>query len=106
MSLPSRVKDLVEQGDKLFNNRAKFMSLCQSTAEQFYPLRADFLNTITPGDEFASHLFTSKPLLVHRELSNAFSSMLRPRGKLWFKARTNNERVNEDSASREFLDGI
>ena len=46
---------------------------------------------------------TGRPLLVHRELSNAFSSMLRPRGKVWFRARTNSDAINEDSVTRGWL---
>ena len=99
-------RELIEQGDRLFSRRASLLSLWQTIAEQFYPLRADFTGTRSAGDEFASHLMTGRPLLVHRELSNAFSSMLRPRGKVWFRARTNNDAINEDSVNRQWLDGI
>jgi hypothetical protein len=105
MSL-ARAKELIGQGDRLFSKRSQFMSLCQTIAENFYPLRADFTTTRILGEEFASHLMTSKPLYVHRELSNAFSSMLRPRGKVWFRPRTNDETINEDSESRDFLDTL
>jgi hypothetical protein len=106
MTLTSKVRDLVEQGDRLFSKRSQWLSLWQTTAENFYPLRADFTNSLQPGQEFASHLFTSKPLYVHRELSNSFSSMLRPRGKTWFRARTHNQQINEDAACRAFLDNM
>jgi hypothetical protein len=104
--MKQRARELIEQGDRLFSKRQPLMSLWQTTAEQFYPLRADFTATRSAGDEFASHLMTGRPLLVHRELSNAFSSMLRPRGKVWFHARTGSEPLNEDSVNREWLDTI
>jgi hypothetical protein len=104
--MKARARELIEQGDRLFSRRASLLSLWQTTAEQFYPLRADFTGTRFAGEEFASHLMTGRPLLVHRELSNAFSSMLRPRGKVWFRARTNSDAINEDSVNRQWLDAI
>jgi hypothetical protein len=104
--MKTRARELIEQGDRLFSRRAPLLSLWQTIGEQFYPLRADFTGNRSPGDEFASHLMSGRPLLVHRELSNAFSSMLRPRGKVWFRARTNSDALNEDSVNRQFLDGM
>jgi hypothetical protein len=105
MSL-TRARELRDQGNRLFSKREPLMTLWQTLAEQFYPLRADFTSEHNLGDEFASHLMSSKPVYVHRELANAFSSMLRPRSKVWFKARTNDERLNEDSVNADFLDKI
>lgn len=105
MSL-ARARELIEQGDRLFSKRQNLLSLWQSIADEFYPLRADFTSSPSPGDEFASNLMTGRPVLVHRELSNAFSAMLRPRSKVWFHARTNSEALNEDSVNREWLDDI
>jgi hypothetical protein len=102
----ARAKELVEQGDRLFARRSSLLTLWQTTAEQFYPLRADFTASRSIGDEFASHLMTGRPLLVHCELSNAISSMLRPRGKVWFRARTSEDAINEDSVTRKWLDNI
>jgi hypothetical protein len=104
--MKQRARELVEQGDRLFSKRQALLSLWQTTAEQFYPLRADFTATRSAGEEFASHLMTGRPLLVHRELSNALNSMLRPRGKVWFHARTNSEQLNEDSVNRAWLDDV
>jgi hypothetical protein len=105
MSL-TRARELREQGTRLFSRREPLLTLWQDIADQFYPLRSDFTQSHTLGDEFASHLMSSKPVYVHRELANAFSSMLRPRTKVWFKARTNSEQLNEDSVNAEFLDKI
>lgn len=79
-----KAKDLIERGSKLFNQRKAITTLWQEIAENFYPQRADFTLTRYVGEEFAEHLYSSYPLLVHRELSNSIASMLRPRKKEWF----------------------
>jgi hypothetical protein len=38
----SRVRELALQGDKLFSKRQPLLSLWQTMAENFYPIRADF----------------------------------------------------------------
>lgn len=81
------------------------VSLWQTMAEQFYPYRADFTTSRSLGDEFASHLMTGRPVLAHRDLGNALSSMLRPRGTAWFHARTGDEDINNDATAKQWLDG-
>lgn len=77
-------KRLISQGDQLFRNRDTLTLLWQEFAENFYPERADFTIKRTMGDDFAGNLTSSYPLLVRRELGDAISSMLRPRGQEWF----------------------
>jgi hypothetical protein len=100
----SRVRELVLQGDKLFSKKRPFDSLCQTFAENFFPIRADFTTQRSLGDEFASNLMTGRPVLAHRDLGNALSSMLRPRGTSWFHARTGDEDINNDASSKQWLD--
>jgi hypothetical protein len=102
--MKSRVKELVEQGNKLFEKRMPLMNLWQTIAENFYVERADFTKTFNLGDEFASHLVTGVPILARRDLANTLSSMLRPRTKRWFHARTPVEEINRDVAARGWLD--
>ena len=104
MTTITRAKELIEQGDALFSKRAPLLNMWQSLAENFYPMRADFTSSHSLGKDFASHLYTGRPLIAQRDLGNAISSMLRPRGKTWFRARTHDEKVNEDAASRVWLD--
>lgn len=99
-----RVRELAEQGDRLFNKRMPLMSLCQVQAEQFYPIRADFTKKHYLGEEFASNLMTGRPALAHRDLGNSLSAMLRPRGSAWFHARTGDEDVNNDATAKKWLD--
>lgn len=100
----SRVRELKEQGDKLFSKRQPLLSLWQTMAENFYPYRADFTTSRSLGDEFASNLMTGRPVLAHRDLGNSLSSMLRPRGQAWFHARTGNEDINNDATAKQWLD--
>src|ERR1700720_1417982 len=80
------------------------LTLWQSFAENFYPIRADMTPSRYISEEFASYLMTGRPVLAHRELSNALSSILRPRGMQWFQPRTAIDSINEDQACKEWLD--
>jgi len=96
-------RDLIERGGLLFSERKAATTLWQEIAENFYPQRADFTIRRHIGEEFAEHLYSSYPLLVHRDLSNSFAAMLRPRAKPW-----NHIQVDEmdtvSKAGNEWLD--
>src|SRR5580700_8407498 len=47
---------------------------------------------------------TGRPVLAHRELAHAISSILRPRGMQWFQPKTAFEEINEDQACKEWLE--
>ena len=97
------VKELVERGNRLFSKRSTFMSLCQEIALNFYPECADFTSSIEVGDEFASHLNSSYPVLARRELGDTFSAILRPRSEEWFAISVDREELL-DQAGREWLE--
>ena len=73
-----RPREICERAGKLFSDRKAITSLWQDIAENFYPQRADFTIRRYVGEEFAEHLYSSYPILVHRDLSNSFAAMLRP----------------------------
>ena len=79
-----RPQDLIERGSLLYSERKAITTLWQELAENFYPQRADFTINRYIGEEFAEHLYSSYPIIVHRDLSNSFAAMLRPRSKDWF----------------------
>lgn len=81
----SRVASLITRGNKLFGDKASLDTLLQEIADHFYVERADFTRTLTPGDDFAAHLYSSYPLLVRRELGDAIGGMLRPKNMPWFE---------------------
>jgi len=102
--MKARVQELLQLGDQLYSKRFPLLTLWQSFAENFYPVRADMTRSRYISEEFASYLMTGRPVLAHRELSNALSSILRPRGMDWFQPRTAIDSVNEDRACKEWLD--
>jgi len=95
-------QEIVERSVALFNVRKAITTLWQEISEHFYPQRADFTLTRYIGEEFAEQLFSSYPLIVHRELANAFAAMLRPRRKDWFIITVDDE-DNLAKSSKEWL---
>src|SRR6266481_5275675 len=102
--MKSRCQEWMDIGDKLYSKRAPLLTLWQSFADNFYPMRADFSRSRWISEEFASYLMTGRPVLCHRELSNALSAILRPRGMKWFQGKTGSESLNEDRAAKEYLE--
>jgi len=102
-SVPSGAKELVARGSQLLNDRKALTTLWQEIAENFYPQRADFTVTRYIGEEFAEHLYSSYPIIVHRELSTSFAAMLRPRSKNWFSISVEDE-DDLTHAGREWLE--
>lgn len=84
-------KDIAIRAKKLMSDRKAITTLWQEIAENFYPQRADFTIRRYIGEEFAEHLYNSYPILVHRDLSNSFAAMLRPRAKEWFAVSVDDE---------------
>jgi hypothetical protein len=77
-------REIAARAALLFSERKAITTLWQEVAENFYPQRADFTIRRYVGEEFAEHLYSSYPIIVHRDLSNAFAAMLRPRKQQWF----------------------
>lgn len=98
-----RPRDLVERSGKLFADRKAITTHWQEIAENFYPQRADFTIRRYIGEEFAEHLYSSYPILVHRDLSNSFAAMLRPRAKEWFRISVEGEE-DLSQAGKAWLD--
>lgn len=101
--MDSRAQELIRQGDNLFSKRTSLLNLWQEIAENFYPQRADFIAKITPGDDLTEHMSNSFPILAHRDMSNAFNTMLRQRGTHWFKISAGREELDE-GRSRAWLE--
>ena len=77
----NKAEELINLSQQVFNKRMSLLSLWQEQADNFYPQRADFTMTRNMGDDFASHLMTSYPVIARRDMGNALSSMLRPTQK-------------------------
>lgn len=108
MALNDRTKQLVNEATAIFSKKEQLNTFWQSVANNFYPQRA-FFTVTTPfpyGKDFASNLTTSFPLLVARDLANAISSYLRPRGQQWFKMTIPNKvrAAKLDNEAKKFLE--
>ncbi len=102
--MKTRVHELMRIGDALYTKRFPLLTLWQSFAENFYPIRADMTRARFISEEFASYLMTGRPVLAHRELSNALSSILRPRDMQWFAPKTGSEAINQDRNCKIWLE--
>jgi hypothetical protein len=103
--MKTRVQELLQIGDVLYSRRFPLLTLWQSFAENFYPIRADMTRDHRAiSEEFASYLMTGRPVLAHRELANALSAILRPRSMQWFEARTADDAINHDRDCKLWLE--
>lgn len=91
----SNVTELIEMGDRLFSKRESLLSFWQELAENFNPIDADYTTTRSLGEDYASDLMTSYPLIVARELTDQFSTMLRPSDKEWMRMEVQDLRDHE-----------
>lgn len=96
-------QQLIERSEQLFNKRGSLLSLWQELSEQMYPERADFTTSRSLGTDFASHLTTSYPMMLRRDLGNSFSAMLRSSAIDWFAMRADREEY-EDQPAKEWLE--
>ncbi len=96
--MDSRAKELMGQANSLFEKRYPVLSLWQTIAENFHPMRADFTRNRSLGEEFAANLLSSYPLIAHRELTGVMSSMLRR--DEWFSLTTDDDHSAGSQAKR------
>ena len=89
------IEELIQLSDQLFKNQYPMLALWQTLADHFYPERADFTTTRNVGTELASKLVDSYPVIVRRDLGNAFHSMLRDGD--WFKVTTSDADRNHEA---------
>lgn len=104
--MDTRAKELIKQGDNLFDKRITLLSFWQEVADNFYPERADFTTTRIIGEEFADAITTSYPLIARRDLGNTLSSMLRPASESWFSLAVDDEELMENTTVRATLEAM
>lgn len=99
-------RELAEREAKAFERKDNLHSLWQEIALNFYAARADFTAERCLGEEYAIDQFDSEPERCRRDLADARSSMLRPDGQEWVRARTRDEKLNERPDIARVLDFI
>jgi hypothetical protein len=72
-------------------------------SEQFYPERADFTALKTEGDRFADHLYTADPVMMSRDLANAFT-WLRAEDRNWFALHIEDDALEDDKGVKAWLE--
>jgi hypothetical protein len=102
--MDSRAREVIRIGKGLFDQKQIIDTLNQEIALNFYPDRADFTEKRTMGEEFSDHLFTSYPVLAHRELSNLLAANLRDQSRQWVNIHVQNERIDQGRQERAFLE--
>lgn len=102
----SRAREVLRIGDAEFSRKRTIDCLWQEIALNFYPERADFTYARSEGDEFASHLFSSYPVMARRELGNLFAANLRPRAQKWFSIHVDDDDLDEGDEERKFLERL
>jgi len=90
-------QELAQLSDQLFKFQYPMLSLYQTLADHFYPERADFTITRNVGSEFADSLVDSYPVIVRRDLGNAFNAMLRDGH--WFNITTSDAHLDRDGTA-------
>ncbi len=99
MALPERATRLCAMAASAFTARQALNSFWQEVAELHFPEHADF-TTGKNDDGFASNLYDSTPALYRRDFGNYLGSVLRPKGREWFKGRDRDDEVNAQQAIR------
>src|SRR5260370_33903133 len=100
--MKSRVQELLQIGDQLYAKRFPLLTLWQTFAENFYPLRADMTRVRYISEEFASYLMTSRPVKAHQDLADQLGAILRPRNMEWFEGSTGADAIDKDPASKQW----
>jgi hypothetical protein len=99
----SRTEELLRISDKQFEIFRPWKQLCQDIAENFYPVRADFTQSLQMED-FAGWLMDDTPTMSRETLGNAIDAMLR-QGK-WFKVGTGDAERDQKPGNATSLDRV
>ncbi|MGH2620736.1 MAG: portal protein, partial [Anaerolineales bacterium] len=99
-----RADDICREAEGCFGRRGNLLEFWQDTADLHYPERADFTHKKTLGEDFASKLYAGQPALYRRDFGNFLGSALRPKGRKWFDYRCRDQRVDEHSTVRTWLE--
>ncbi len=102
--LGARGNELCGQVTAAFANRGSLNEFWQETAENFYPERADFTGNTNIGEGFASGLYSSEPILARRDFGNYLGAAIRPKGRVWWKAKAMEDEINAITAVSGYLE--
>ena len=99
-----RIKRAKKRATKLFEDYSQYRHYCQTLAEMFWPERATFTTTRTPGQDMQDGLFTAEPQRMRRDLANRIGSVVRAPTQDWFRLAARPEEMMTDDATRYWCD--
>ena len=99
----SQGQDLLDGCLRMFGgDKQVWDQLCQEIGNFFAPEKADFTDEIYVGEEFASYITDPVPIVMARDLGDAFGTMLR--SDEWFRVGVDDPEIMELQHVREHLD--
>lgn len=100
--MDSRAKRLIEIGDGLFSKQKLWDTLRQEICELYYPMRSDYTQALTPGDDFQTGIMDSFTVQSRETLGNMPHAMLRQGD--WFNVSTGDDEKDEVPSNMEWFD--
>lgn len=99
----SQGQDLLDMAVRMQNGpKQTWDQLAQEIGNFFAPHKADFTDEIYVGEEFASYITDPVPIIMARDLGDAFGTMLRSDD--WFKVAVDDQDAMERQHVRDHLD--
>jgi len=103
MSLPEPATRLTELAGTAFGAKKSLDSFWQDAAELHFPEHADFTDR-RDADDYESNLYDSTPAMFRRDFGNWLGSVLRPKGRDWFKGKLGDEELDNTPSVRSYLE--
>lgn len=96
--------ELIRRYESLKGDRAVWEDHWQQIAELVSPMRADFNIQRTAGEKRSSKIFDGTPGLAAENLASGLWGLVTNSANEWFEIQSEHEDINEDYASKVWLD--
>ena len=95
-------KSIIKRWETLRSDRGTFETHWQDVADLVTPTR-DFTITRSPGEKRRNRIYDSTATFAADRLSGALNGLLVNPSLMWFSLVTQDDRINEDDAARQWL---
>ena len=96
--------DVIREWERGEGERGTWRSHWQDVANHMLPDRADYIVTNTPGRKRTQHIYDATAPWALAQCAAGFNSRLTSATVRWFEMRAADDRLNDDDASRVWLD--